>query len=125
MNGCNFQEHLYPELQRLLPPGSQTFYGGCGGTILRKDFFESIPFETVERVVSELSLRDYPSDQILTFLTRKFGGAVGSYTDFAEEWYPNILELKAAGKVAVLHNYKKEYGLPLMAEEAAELGFHF
>lgn len=121
LNGCNPNEPFDPELYRQLPPETPNFYGGCGGSILLRAFITWIPFSYVEMLVNSLSLETYSSDMILSFVVRMFGGTVGQYDDFAECWYPDVQERYASGRVAVLHQYKFDYNVPLTKEEEEEI----
>jgi hypothetical protein len=100
---------MLPKQMREKLPGKDHFFGGCGGCVLMKKFFVTIPFEKVEEILRSVNLESYASDQCLTFIVQTLGGTIGDYPEFAEEWYPNIKQLKEKSAISFLHNYKNEY----------------
>jgi hypothetical protein len=120
INGCNRQE-LLPETMRAYLPNQEHFYGACGGCVLRKSFFTSIPLTRVEGLMRSIRMSYYASDQCLTFITRLYGGTIGDYPEFAEEWYPTIDQLKKENKVSFLHSYKTDYKDVFSSIEESEI----
>lgn len=129
INGCNYNESL-PEcaIQLLKNKGynGPFYYGGCGGTVLDKNFFKAIPFNKVEELLDQIShfIEMYASDLLISLIALYYGGTIGQYDEFAETWYKDINERYQTSKIAFLHQYKKDYeiyGVYPTYEELLEL----
>jgi hypothetical protein len=93
-------------------------YGGFGGCILDRIFFQQIPLADVLKSLRALApLMEYASDLILTWIAIRWGGTLGPHPELAEAWYTDILERLVNDRVAVLHQYKSEYGSALTQDE--------
>jgi hypothetical protein len=125
INGCN-QYMFLPSVMatKLCDKGytGPTFYGGCGGCILDKEFYMSIPFEAVQKLLEETPLTEFPADQLFSFIALYFGGSIGPYNEFTETLYPDWAKRVAKNEIAFLHQYKKEYGMEPTTLEKAILG---
>lgn len=129
INGCNKNERLNIIIENILKKKGYNgpfYYGGCGGCVIDKTFFQSIPFSEIEKLIHEI--KNYPhlfaSDILLSFIALYFGGSIGQYEEFAETWYPNIQELIINKNVAFLHQFKSEYeknGIMPTHKELSEL----
>lgn len=131
ISGCN-KHAILPEyaIECLKKRGVQGpyFYGGCGGCVLDKRFFQSIDFKEIEQLIYEIrhEKRMFASDLLLSFITLYFGGTIEQYDGFAETWYSDIDERLQKDSVAFLHQYKSEYeknGVFPTEEETKELYF--
>ena len=114
INGCNENELLDPIAIEILEKKGVIgpfFYGGCGGSVIDKAFFESIDFEDIKQLLYEI--KDYPSlfasDKLISFIALYFGGTIGKYDEFAEMWYNDINSRIDGNNVAFLHQYKNDY----------------
>lgn len=126
INGCNYNVRLPDCIIEKLKEKQYTgpyFYGGCGGCVLDKTFFASIPFASVRKLLEETALTEFHTDQLFTFIALYFGGTIGQYAEFAE-MHLRGPERLAAGTVAFLHQYKVDYGKEPTPEENAMLGFY-
>ena len=115
INGCNKNEKLHIVIQDILKRDVQYngpfYYGGCGGCVIDKIFFEMIGFDKVKNLIYKI--KDYPelfaSDVLISFIALYFGGSIGEYSEFAETWYPDIETKLSNNSVAFLHQYKNDY----------------
>ena len=127
VNGCNRAVRLPDCMLRMLRARSggyvgPEYYGGCGGCVLDKTFFERIPFADVERLLTETGLTEFHTDQLFSYIALYFGGTVGDYDEFDERFYSDIVMRLVTDRVAFLHQYKFDYGVPPTAEQNARLG---
>ena len=122
ISGCNTRMPCTQFRQAAAARGhdaARSFMGGCGGTVLRRAFFQAIPIAEVERALLWFAAsRTVASDQALTFVTVCFGGVVGPYEQFWEEWYlpPRRPD------VAFLHKFKGDYDRPVADDDRALVG---
>lgn len=140
LNGVNETERIGPDMTAFLksagasvPKGcADYFYGGCGGSILKKDFIlKNLNPVTIDSAVDDLfphvqKCRStfFPSDYWLTILTLYFGGKIGQYSGFCEKArerrvYPFKLLFR---QIEILHQYKDLYNKELSPEEKELLG---
>ena len=131
INGCN-KNAILPEyaIELLKKRGFQGpyFYGGCGGCVLDKQFFQSIDFKEIEQLIYEIrhEKQMFASDLLLSFITLYFGGTIEQYDEFAETWYSDIHIRMNNHSIAFLHQYKTDYeknGVFPTEEEKKELYF--
>jgi len=114
INGCNMNEKL-PKccVDCLLKNGytGPLYYGGCGGTVLDKNFFKAISIESVELLLEQFSKNTemFASDILLSFIALYYGGSIGQFSEFAETWYIDIRERYESNMIAFLHQYKNDY----------------
>jgi len=119
LNGCNPHELLVPSVQAYLRERnpilkeSILYIGGCGGCILRSEFFRRIladPAQIEKDLVQYYQLGGIiASDQIISYLTYLYGGTLGLFTGFSESWQPSYKQRQAEGTIEVLHQYKELY----------------
>ena len=138
MVGCNRDSAvMYPQivenLRKYNPEvESRHYYGGCGGTLFRTEFFKSL-HEKITKTPNMLDdiLQEYKtindkfdSDILLSYLTLRFHGTVtGPPTELSEPYYHNLSALIQRGYICVLHQYKEFYNKPLTMEETQLLGW--
>lgn len=125
INGCNHNVHLpvaMVEKLRQRGYGGPLFYGACGGCVLDKEFFASIPFAEVERLLDETPLQEFYSDQLTSFIALYFGGTIGDYNEFYETFYADAIARLVADEVAFLHQYKYDYNVEPTAGQRTLLG---
>jgi hypothetical protein len=130
INGCNQNEFLDPVAVNILKKKGYNgpfYYGGSGGCVIDKVFFESIDFNEIEKLFIEI--KDCPSlfasDKLISFITLYFGGTIGKYDEFAETWYSDINFRIHNNSVSFLHQYKNDYeknGVFPNDDEIIELG---
>jgi hypothetical protein len=114
INGCNKNENLPECAINILKESGYNgpfYYGGCGGTVLYKNFFKSISFIQVEELLSKIiNFKEiYASDMLLSLIALYYGGTIGQFDEFAEVWYPDINERYNKQQIAFLHQYKNDY----------------
>jgi hypothetical protein len=128
INGNNTDWTLPSEMVEALRKKRYTgpvYIGGCGGCVFDKTFLMNIPFESVKSALTSLPpLRTYASDVCLTFIALYFSGSVGSYSEFAETWYKDIIQrVNVDRSVAFLHKYNLQYNAQLTEGDRATLGW--
>ena len=126
INGCNYNESLPScaiEILKNKGYKGPFFYGGCGGTVINKNFFKSISFNKVEDLLKSISSYKemYASDLLLSFIALYYDGSIGQYEEFAEIWYADIYERYTKLNIAFLHQYKNDYNVYPSEEELYEL----
>jgi hypothetical protein len=114
INGCNKNTCLPSYAVNVLINKGYTgpfFYGGCGGCVLNKSFFQSIDFKEIERLIYEMrdETQMFASDILISFIAYYFGGTIEQYDEFAEEWYHDKQQRINNHSVAFLHQYKSDY----------------
>jgi len=95
------------------------YYGGCGGTLFRTEFFANLNID-VSTLVDEYGVLNpgYDSDILLSYITLRFGGDIyGPPMELGETIHPDWNQRVASGKIKVLHNYKNHYHQSLTSEE--------
>jgi hypothetical protein len=114
INGCNKNEKLPGIIETILRNrgyNGPIYYGACGGCVIDKNFFESIEFDEIKKLI--YIIKDYnnlfASDILLSFIALYFGGSIDDYDEFAELWFKDIESRLKENKVAFLHQYKKDY----------------
>jgi hypothetical protein len=116
INGCNPGEKLHPLLTSWLGSKASPIYGGCGGCIFDKKFFQSI-FSTMDRdsfkQVFSLLVRPLGADEVLSLICYRHGGTIGMYKGFTEVWYPDFKERLLRKEITVLHADKSLYNAPV------------
>jgi hypothetical protein len=131
INGCN-KFTMFPsyaiELLKKRDFHGPFYYGGCGGCVLNKQFFQSIDFKEIEKLIYIIKHEKqmFASDLLLSFITLYFGGTIGQYDEFAETWYSDIDIRINNNSIAFLHQYKTDYeknGVFPTEEEKKELYF--
>lgn len=119
INGCNFNEFLSVKVSKHLEnfrtDVNKFYFGACGGSILRTDFFKKIlsNFKQIKFDVFQYCLladnSEWASDRILSYLCWKYNGTIGQYDGFCETWYPDLDNRFKLNNIQVLHQYKNLY----------------
>jgi hypothetical protein len=140
LNGVNKREKLGRKLTDFLktknpsiPFGTVNyFYGGCGGTIIKKEFLLQ-RIRTIENIIRAIddigkytvephSTR-YASDYYLTAIILYYGGSIGNYKGFCERWrtiYP--FRRYILKNIEVVHQDKGLYDKALTVDERKLFG---
>jgi hypothetical protein len=127
LNGINKKTKIGPELTNFLktrnthiPPTTRNYYyGGCGGTIVKKSFILNHlgDLEKIRLAVREIHsfsegihIARYASDYYLSNAILYYGGAIGPYAGFCETFYLSYwLRKRVLGNIETLHQYKELY----------------
>lgn len=142
LNGINPYEYIGEEVTEFLKERNKNipnsardyFYGGCGGSILRRDFILNnfVP-DNFQKIADEIDTHikgrhehTYFSDYWLTLFVLYYGGSVGQYEGFCEKWHSDYWYRKnILNNISVLHQEKKYYNTSLTKEESDLFGNKF
>lgn len=114
INGSKYDFFLHETLQKYLGR-EKLFYGGGGGSIFKKKFFQKV-FQDIDKVQEQVDFlvnsgSIIASDIVISFLTYCNGGTIGAYAGFTETWHHNYKQRVRTG-VEVIHDYKMYYDRP-------------
>lgn len=122
INGNN-PHHSFPvEVSNYLANTNFLSYGGCGGCIFDRLFFDKVinqntnldnEIETycnlTSKYVDDGNQNWWGSDAILSFLCFLHKGTIGNYNGFCEVWHHDYSIRKQDNRIEVLHQYKEKY----------------
>jgi hypothetical protein len=116
LNGINLLESLPEPVCMYLKNISKIPYGGCGGCILKTEFFQNILKEenkkqVVEQVNKYCSLTNerWASDSIISYICVANGGSMGVWDGLGETWQKDLIPRLNNKTVDVIHQYKNFY----------------
>jgi hypothetical protein len=101
------------------------YWGGFGGCIIDRRFVIQHLNEVEEDIVKLSPCVDRPlaSDIWLSIVTLYHGGTIGPYRGLCETWNRDYLRRRdVLRNIAVLHQYKEVYDLPLVPSDLELLG---
>jgi hypothetical protein len=110
-----------------LPVQPMSFFGG---TIFDRGFFLRVGPEAMVSAFAELfpvlerTNPFWTQDSVLTAITLRLGGTVGSWPGYSQVHWPWYPFHRLFGTIEVLHGYKAWYGRPLSDPERALLDGH-
>jgi len=117
LNGVNFTEKLNTRVRLLFTFfgysfSNGSFYGGCGGSILKKTIIKKYPTEKWISILKKfifIAGRPLGADEVVSIMTILAGEKLGQYVGFTETWQIDYQHKLETNQISTLHKYREYY----------------
>jgi hypothetical protein len=117
LNGVNFTERLSRRVRLLFTFfghsfSNGSFYGGCGGSIIRKTIINKYPLEKWNSILNKfifITGRPLGADEVVSIMTVLAGEKLGQYDGFTETWQIDYHHKLETNQISTLHKYREFY----------------